>query len=170
MRDFGYPSNYTVLVLYDMMKNVDEMRISNQHNNAILAVTNEVSYRLMELHVEHNVGRVFSGDIQILPVYSIASHEKMIYQLLCRPIAKKENRGDTIYHFLQGNMRGEYTKIVYITTEYEERTVRQLAREIDLTVIQIVDGADNVFVDTSGYSVIAVDAGNYKERVHNIAI
>lgn len=170
VRDFGYPSNYTVLVLYDMMKNVDEMRISNQHNNAILAVTNEVSYRLMELHVEHNVGRVFSGDIQILPVYSIASHEKMIYQLLCRPIAKKENRGDTIYHFLQGNMRGEYTKIVYITTEYEERTVRQLAREIDLTVIQIVDGADNVFVDTSGYSVIAVDAGNYKERVHNIAI
>lgn len=170
VRDFGYPSNYTVLVLYDMMKSVDEMHISNQRNNAILAVTNEVSYRMMELHVEHNVGRVFGGDIQILPVYSIASHEKMLHQLLCRPIAKQESRGGTIYHFLQGNMRGEYTKIVYITTEYEERTVRQLAREIDLTVIQVVDGADNVFVDTSGYSVIAVDAENYKERVHNIAI
>lgn len=170
VRDFGYPSNYTVLVLYDMMKDVDEMHISNQRNNAILAVTSEVSYRMMELHVEHNVGRVFGGDIQILPVYSIASHEKMIYQLLCRPLVKNDSRGDTIYHFLQGNMRGEYTKIVYITTEYEEKTVRQLAREIDLTVIQVVDGADNVFVDTSGYSVIAVDAGNYKERVHNIAI
>lgn len=170
VRDFGYPSNYTVLVLYDMMKNVDEMHISNQRNNAILVLTNEVSYRMMELHVEHNVGRVFGGDIQILPVYSIATHEKMLYQLLCRPIVKQESRGDTIYHFLQGNTRGEYTKIVYITTEYEERTVRQLAREIDMTVIQVVDGADNVFVDTSGYSVIAVDAENYKERVHNIAI
>lgn len=170
VRDFGYPSNYTVLVLYDMVKNVDGMHISNQRNNAILAVTNEVSYRMMELHLEHNVGRVFGGEIQILPVYSIASHEKMLYQLLCRPISKKESRGDTIYHFLQGNMRGEYTKIVYITTEYEERSVRQLAREIDLTVIQVVEGADNVIVDTSGYSVIAVDAGNYKERIHNIAI
>lgn len=170
VRDFGYPSNYTVLVLYDMMKNVDETRISNQRNNAILAVTNEVSYRMMELHLEHNVGRVYGGDIQILPVYSIASHEKMLYQLLCRPISEKESRGDTIYHFLQGNMRGEYTKIVYITTEYEERSVRQLAREIDLTVIQVVDESDNVIVDTSVYSVISVDAGNYKERIHNIAI
>ena len=170
VRDFGYPSNYTVLVLYDMMKNVDETRISNQRNNAILAVTNEVSYRMMELHLEHNVGRVYGGDIQILPVYSIASHEKMLYQLLCRPISEKESRGDTIYHFLQGNMRGEYTKIVYITTEYEERSVRQLAREIDLTVIQVVDESDNVIVDTSVYAVISVDAGNYKERIHNIAI
>lgn len=170
VREFGYPSNYTVLILYDMMKNVDEMHISNQRNNAILAVTNEVSYRMMELHLEHNVGRIFGGNIQILPVYSIDSHEKMMYQLLCRPISNNESRGDTIYHFLQGNMRGEYTKIIYVTTEYDERNVRQLAREIDLTVIQVVDGADNVIVDTSGYSVIAVDAGNYKERVHNIAI
>lgn len=170
VRDFGYPSNYTVLILYDMMKNVDGVSISNQRNNAILAVTNEVSYRMIELHLEHNVGRVFNGDIQMLPVYSLDSHDKMLYQILCQSIVKEESRGDTIYHFLQGNMRGEYTKIVYITTEYEERNVRQLAREIDLTVIQVVDGADNVIVDTSGYSVIAVDAGNYKERVHNIAI
>lgn len=170
VRDFGYPSNYTVLILYDMTKNMDELHISNRRNDVILAVTNEVSYRMLELHLEHNVGRMFGGDIQILPVYSIDSHEKMLHQLLYRPIADKEGRGDSIYHFLQGNMRREYTKVVYVTTEYEEKNVRQLAREIDLTVIQIVEDAKNVIVDMQGYSVIAVDAKNYKERVHNIAI
>ena len=61
---------------------------------------------------------------------------------------------------------GKYAGRIYKDCIYYDR----ICREIDLTVIQIVDGADNVFVDTSGYSVIAVDAGNYKERVHNIAI
>lgn len=170
VREFGYPSNYTVLVLYDLIKNVDERQISHQRNNAILAVTNEVSYRMIELHLEHNVGRIVDGSIQALPVYSIATHEKMLYQILCHPITKQRNKGDTLHHFLQGNMRREYTKIVYITTEYEDRMARQLARELDLTVIQVVDEAEDVIVNTSGYSVIAVNAKNYKERIHNVAI
>lgn len=170
VREFGYPANYTVLVLYDMIKSIDGVQISNRRNNVVLAVTNEVSFRMMELHLEHNVGRVFGGDVQILPVYSIQSHEKMLGQLLCRSIPEKSGSENTIYHFLQGNMRGEYTKIVYVTTEYDERIARRLAREIDLTVIQVADGANDIIMDTSGYSVIAVDAENYKERVHNIAI
>lgn len=170
VREFGYPSNYNVLILYDMMKECDGNRIANQRNNAVLALTSALSYSLLEQNLEHNVGRVYREQYQELPVYSVGTHEQMVLNLLCRAISGKERKGESLYHLLHSNLRNHYTKIIYITPEYDDEMARQLSRELNLTIIQTIQGNGTIWTDSAGYAVISVDADHYREKIHNIII
>ena len=170
VREFGYPSNYNILILYDIMKNCNGQEIINQRNNAVLALTAALSYSMVELNLEHNVGRVTDGELNTMPVYSRSTHEQMVLNLVCRPATENIQNGDAIYHFLRQDRSNEYTKIIYITPEYEEGSVQQLSRDADITVIKVVQGMEGAYVDTPGYSVIPVDSEKYREKVHSIVI
>lgn len=170
VREFGYPSNYSVLILYDLMTEFGDKKISNECNDAVMALTVAVSYSMVERNLEHNVGCMTGTDMQNFPVYSLATHEQMVVNLLCRPSLRKESSGDSIYHFLQQDFRERYTKIIYITPEYEESSVRQLSKELDMTIIQVSQGDGKEYITAQGYSVIPVDADTYQKKAHNIVI
>lgn len=169
VREFGYPSNYNILILYDLMLFFGEKEISSQRNDAVLAFTAALSRSMVERNLEHNVGNAADGEMQDFPVYSLATCDQMVLNLLCRPVCGK-NGENSIYRFQQQEFKGKYTKIIYITPEYEENAVRQLARELDLTIIQITQGSGKEYMTTQGYSVIPVDADTYQKKAHNIVI
>lgn len=168
VREFGYPSNYNILILYDLMKVSGEKEVSSQRNDAVLAFTSALSRSMVERNLEHNVGCAAGGEMQNFPVYSLATCDQMVLNILCRPVPR-ENVEDSMYRFLQEDVRRKYTKIIYITPEYNENSARQLSRELDLTIIQIIDGAGE-YMATQGYSVIPVDADTYQKKAHNIVI
>lgn len=170
VREFGQPSNYNTLVLYEMMKRNQEEEIPNSCNNAVLALTVSLSMSMLERNLEHNVGRVMNKEIQIVPVNSMETYEQMQMNLLCKPIAKEVNSVDTVYSFLRGNLRSEYTKMIYITPCYEENTARQLSRELDLTVIQIVQGKRTDYIASAGYAVISINVDTYQETMNSVTI
>lgn len=170
VREFGYPSNYQVLILVDILKKVDGRELSNDRNNAVLALTVELSRQMMELHIEHNVGRIVNGEYLTMPVYSQGTQEEMTTNLLCRPITEQAGSSDTMYYFLQKELRQRYTKLIYITPAYEESTVRQVAGGLDLTVIQTVEKAETAYADAAGYAVIAVNEKEYQNKIYNIMI
>ena len=170
VREFGYPFNYNILILYDVMKICSGQQIANQRNNAVLALTDALSYSMMEMNLEHNVGRVMEGEFYTVPVNSRSTHDQMVLNLICRPVTESMQNGDVIYHFIRLVRRNEYTKVIYITPEYEEGAVQQLSREADVTVIKVTQGMEGTYVDTPGYSVIPVDAEQYREKVHSIVI
>lgn len=170
VREFGQPSNYNTLILYEMMKRNQDEEIPNSCNNAVLALTVSLSMSMLELNLEHNVGRVMNKDIQIVPVNSMDTYEQMQMNLLCKPIVEEVNSVDTVYSFLRGNLRNEYTKMIYITPCYEESTARQLSRELDLTVLQIVRGRQMDYTASAGYAVISIDVDTYQETMNSVTI
>lgn len=170
VREFGQPSNYNTLILYEMMKRNGEKEIPNSCNNAVLALTVSLSMSMLELNLEHNVGRILNKDIQIVPVHSMDTYEQMQMNLLCKPVAEEIRGADTVYSFLRGNLRNEYTKMVYVTPCYEESTARQLSREADLTVLQIVQGRKLDYTASAGYAVISIDADTYQETLNSVTI
>lgn len=170
VREFAYPANYSVLILYDVMKHTDGTVIDTERNNAVLALTAALSESLIRMGLEHTVGSIAGGDYQDLPVYSMETQEQMVYHLLYRPVAEKRNTGDTMYHFLRSNLKNTYTKLVYITPEYEESVIRQAAREVNLTMIPVVSQAESSYVDAREYTVLPVDAEKYREQIHHMII
>ena len=168
VREFGYPANYNILVLYNVMAIFGENEISNQRNDAVLAFTSALSRSMVERNLEHNVGCA-AGELQDFPVYSLATCEQMVLNLLCRPVHEKNGR-DSLYRFLQTDIRRKYTKIIYITPEYEESAARQLSRELDLTIIQVNQDDGKEYMATEGYSVIPVDAETYQKKAYNIVL
>lgn len=170
VREFGQPSNYNTLILYEMMKKCGEKEILNACNNAVLALAVSLSMSMLERNLEHNVGRVLNKDIQIVPVNSMETYEQMQLNLLCKPIAEEISGVDTVYSFLRGNLRNEYTKMIYITPCYEENTARQLSRELDLTVLSIVRGRKQDYMASAGYTVISIDVDTYQETMNSVTI
>lgn len=170
VREFGKPSHYNTLILYEMMKKFGDWEVPRTYNNAVLALTVSLSLSMLEVNLEHNVGRVIDGDLQAFPVGSMDAHEQMQLSLLCMPMAEEENGADTVYSLLKGNLRGGYTKIIYITPCYEESTARQLSREADLTVIQIVQGKGIDYTASAGYTLISMDVDTYQDVVHSMSI
>ena len=85
--------------------------------------------------------------------------------------SKKEKDKKSVFKRIAAwfkDLKKEFTKIIYITPEYEESAVRQLSRDADITVVKVVQGTDGSYVDTPGYAVIPVDAEHYREKVHRI--
>lgn len=152
------------------MKHTDGTVIDTERNNAVLALTAALSESLIRMGLEHTVGSIAGGDYQDLPVYSMETQEQMVYHLLYRPVAEKRNPGDTMYHFLRSNLKNIYTKLVYITPEYEESVIRQAAREVDLTMIPVVSQAESSYADAREYTVLPVDAEKYREQIHHMII
>lgn len=169
VREFGYPADYSTLILCDIGKKMYGQKITNQRNNAVLAIAAALSESLLQVGLEHNVGRFCAGEYINIPVHSQSTHEQMVLNLLCRPL-DDGNETDAAYQVMRSNLKNEYTKIIYITSEYDEESAKQLARDIDLTVIRVGTEKNGEYVDTQGYSVIPVEAGRYTDKVQNIVI
>ena len=169
VREFGYPADYSTLILCDIGKKMYGQKITNQRNNAVLAIAAALSESLLQVGLEHNVGRFCAGEYINIPVHSQSAHEQMVLNLLCRPLDDEEET-DAVYQVLRGNLKNEYTKIIYITSEYDEESAKQLARDVDLTVIRVGTKKNGEYVDAQGYSVIPVEAGHYTDKVQNIVI
>ena len=60
--------------------------------------------------------------------------------------------------------------MIYITPCYEESTARQLSRELDLTVLQIVQGRQMDYTASAGYAVISIDVDTYQETMNSVTI
>ncbi len=170
VREFGSPSNYNTLILYEMMKMSKGSHISNSCNNGVLALTTALSYSMMEMGLEHNVGRIYMRELQTVPVNSFRTHEQMAENLLYIPIQKEDNGGNTSYIFLRGNYRNKYTKIIYITPTYDEDSLKQIADEADLMVIHVVEGKNLEYVTRMDYTVIPVNVDNYQDSIYNIVL
>lgn len=170
VRQFGHPSNYHTLILYQMSKEAEGIKISNAINNVILSLCISLSYSVLEKNLEHQVGCMMNGDFHSNPVASISDYDQMILNLLCKPIERSKNSHDMVYQFLRGNLASEYTKVIYITSEYDETSIRQLARSVDLTIIQVVEGKSPEQIATNGYSITSINIDDYEEKTHNIAI
>lgn len=170
VREFGYPSNYHTLILYQMSKETKNRKISNNLNNAVLSLSTSLSYSILEKNLEHQVGCIDQNGFQSNPVTTLSNYDQMILNLLCKPIEKHNNSHDIVYQFLHENLMTQYTKIIYITPEYDEISMRELARSVDLTIIQVVEGKKPEYISTNGFSVISINIDDYDKKIHNISI
>lgn len=153
-----------------MAKTVNGVTISNNLNNAVLSLCASLSYSVLEKNLEHQVGCMFQGEFHSNPVTSLATYDQMVLNLLCSPIEDNTHSNDMVYQILHGNLTAEYTKIIYITPEYDESSIRQLARSVDLTIIQLVEGKLPEYINANGYSVTSINIDDYEEKTHNISI
>lgn len=170
VRQFGHPSNYHTLILYQMSKEAEGVKISNELNNALSAICISLSYSLLEKSLEHQVGCMIDGEFYSNPVSSVSDHDQMAINLLCKPMEQSKSTHDMVYQFLRGNLSAEYTKVIYITPEYDELSIRQLARAVDLTIIQVTDSKSPKQIATNGYSITLINRKDYQGKIHNISI
>lgn len=170
VREFGYPSNYHTLILYQMSKETKNRKISNNLNNGVLSLSASLSYSILEKNLEHQVGCIDQNGFQSNPVTTLSNYDQMILNLLCKPIEKHNNSYNIVYQFLHENLMAQYTKIIYITPEYDEISMRELARSVDLTIIQVVEGKKPEHISINGFSVISINIDDYDKKIHNISI
>lgn len=170
VRELGYPSNYHTIILCDLEKPESEEDALNQKNNTALALMSSVSHSMLELNLEHVVATVQNGACLCIPVQTLSAHDGMLMDALCRPVTGKKGNEDSLYYFMRSNLTHAYTKMIYITSSYHEENARQVSRELDLTILHVVEDKEISYMDVQGYSVIPVETAHYAEKRHNIVI
>lgn len=48
--------------------------------------------------------------------------------------------------------------------------MRQLSREVDMTIIQVSENSEKEYMSAEGYFVIPINADTYQKKMHNIEI
>ena len=170
VRELGYPSNYHTVILYELTKPADERDLSNRQNNAVLALTSSVSRSMLERNLDHVVVNVRDGECQSVPVETLTANDSMLTDLLCHPVMERKENEDSLYYFLRSNLAHSYTKMIYITASYDEENARQISREMDLTILHVVDDKEVDYITVQGYSVIPVESDHYAQKRHSIVI
>ena len=170
VREFGYPSNYSTLILFETMKKNGETDIAHSCINAVMGLTVSLSYSLLQKGLEHDAGQCRDGEIRTIPVNCIALHENMVFHMMHMPLSEKGYSRNTVQSFQRKNIHNEYTKVVYITPVYDEQAVRELSKDVDLTVIHVVEKRHPSYAASLGYMLIPVSAEDYQNTVHNIVI
>jgi ABC-type oligopeptide transport system substrate-binding subunit len=94
----------------------------------------------------------------------------MAHDLLYMPIQQEEDGTNTVYIFLRGNTRNEYTRVIYITPAYDETSLKQIANTADLTVIHVVEGKELEYMVQKGFAVIPINADTYQDTIRNIVL
>lgn len=170
VREFSYPANYKTVILFDTMKKADGENISNACNDAVIAMTFAMSKSMLEHNLEHSVMQIDSVDAQSIPVDSRIAYEDMTVNYLCGRIPEEKNRGDSLYYFLRSNLMSSCTKVIYITSVYDDETLRELARRTDVSVIHVVEKGASGFMNDQGYGILTVNVEDYDKIIHHVGI
>lgn len=79
VREFGYPSNYHTLILYQMSKETKNRKISNNLNNGVLSLSASLSYSILEKNLEHQVGCIDQNGFQSNPVTTLSNSDYYVW-------------------------------------------------------------------------------------------
>jgi uncharacterized protein (DUF58 family) len=170
VREFGSPTDYNTLILYELAHSDGKQAISHARNNVVLALTAALSYSMLERGLEHEMGRMYEHRLRTTPVRNMREHEQLVDEFLYMPVNQQGNGMDTVFAFLRGNASASYTKIIYITPIYEEQAMRQLAHEANLVVLHVVEGTEQTYDAGDSYSVIPVNVEDYETSFHTIVM
>jgi hypothetical protein len=96
------------------------------------------------------------------------TYEEMAAGLLYVPIPEKVDASETVFVFMRGNFRNQYTRIIFITPNYQEVSMNQLAKTTELMVIHVTENQETEYIDKSGYSIVPVNVNTYQSSMHNI--
>jgi uncharacterized protein (DUF58 family) len=170
IREFGSPSDYNTLILYELTDSDGKDPVSHSRNNAVLALTAALSLSMLKISLEHQVGRVYDKQLHTMPVTERRAHEQMVDDLLYHPVGTGEDGTNTVFVFLRGNAKASYTKIIYVTPVYREKALRRLADGVDLIVLHVVEGKGLSMTTEAGYAIVPVDAQTYTRDISNLVL
>ena len=165
IKEFGYPANYDTLILYEVMKEANGQQIPNKNNVGVLALTIALSEALLRLNVKHTVGHLYSGEWRTMNIDSIRKYEEMATQILCVPIDQEQNYIQMLDTFVKDRMYLQYTKIIYITSKYEDEVTDYLSEKCDLTIIHVTEGSITNYELSEKYMLVSIGA----EEIANMA-
>lgn len=170
IKEFGYPANYDTLILYEVMKEANGKQIPNKNNVGVLALTIALSEAFLRLNVKHTVGHVYSGEWRTMNIDSIRKHEEMATQILCVPIDQEQNYIQMLDTFVKDRMYLQYTKIIYVTSKYQDEVTDDLSDKSDLTIVHVTEGAVTNYELSEKYMLVSIGADEIGSAAYTLEI
>ncbi|MDD3403884.1 MAG: DUF58 domain-containing protein [Hespellia sp.] len=161
VREFSHPSNYDTLVLYD--PTFPEKKVKyHEVVNSVLGVTASISKSLMSQNLAHHVGGVSRAKFTDSRVEDKPTYMQALANMMSTVLPDVNE--NVLDEFLKRDVGKAFTKIVLVTSNFDEYNVRRLADLVDLTVVLIsADGEDRVEKEMA-YDVITRTVESLKTK------
>ena len=137
VKEFSDPLDHRTLLLFDLKRDFISGKMVWHSSDDVLALVAAQSAALCRKGIRHDAARLAGADLFLLHVDSEQACEKMLLSFLCTPVPALR-REITAAQILEKQQDGRFTKILYITSDFEEATAEALARTAVLTILQPV--------------------------------
>lgn len=151
VREFSRPSNFDTIVLFSLS---GKNRIPDQVISRVASIVLSISDALLKLDMEHQVGCMIRGNMVEIPVRSRNDSAEVLGTIM--GMKATENASDIIETFIKAEGQYQYTKVIFVTAEIDEKVLRTLALSVSLSVILPVEGREDSMDDSGGYDVLAL--------------
>lgn len=151
VREFSRPSNFDTIVLFSLS---GRNRIPDRVISRVASIVLSVSDALLKLDMEHQVGCMIHGKMVEIPVRSRNDSAEVLGTIMGMKATEKTS--DIIETFIKTEGQYQYTKVIFVTAEIDEKVLRTLAVSVSLSVILTVEGEEDSMDDSGGYDVLAL--------------
>lgn len=169
VKEPGYSSHYDTIVLFDAGlgykdKSCDEQVISGAMDFAIT-----FSRKLLEIQRPHYLARVMKDKFAVDEMETIDDVVELVQSNMGVPLP--EYTGGAFEHYLLDNMRGQFSKVLYIVNGEFPDKLYQMAGQMDITAICITDKKEEISTTEKGKTtLIEIPIKELYERTHYIYV
>ncbi len=166
IREFGHPSNYDTLLLYDT--GVPQGGTDHLQQNAVLELAASLSYALLHLGHMHTMATISGHTLHRWSIEQADGYEEMLGEMMELPVVGENS--NVMAEFIQGCYQQDYTKMIYVTTSFRERQIQELSRYMNITVVYISSHEEENLQQGINYQVIAIPADTLREKLRVVEI
>lgn len=168
VRELSRPTDLKVLIFCDISlfqngKRVDKASVSNS-----LSIAVSLSESLTERAVGHAVCFMDAQLRITCGVENMADHAKMVRNIV--NLRTKDEPFNSAEAFVSLRLGEGYSKVIYITREYNPKLIRLMAQDTDLTLIVTSDAPKSVFGANDGYKIASLSAESLFQKTHTISL
>lgn len=120
VREFSHPSNYDTLVLYDTIFSKKHERY-HEVVNGVLGITASISKSLMNQNHVHHVGCMSKTEFVETRVEDNSTYMQALINMMSTTLDMEDE--EVLDDFLKRDAAQEYTKIVLVTSDFDEWNV-----------------------------------------------
>ena len=164
IKEGGRPENFRILVfcgvsLYDSENNYIDPKI----NEAVFGAAQAISLSLSNHGINHHLGTIIDGTPIEREIISSNDSQDMLDDFMSVAIPKKYN--NVIKEIIDSGYIDRYSKLIYVTSKFDKKSVSELASYINITVVSVDDGKTDD-ANTDGYAVYNINSKNMNDAVY----
>lgn len=162
VREFSRPANYNTIILFEFARKADRKKDTYQIINVTASLVLAVMRGLLRLNMGHQVGYVAQGELMETAVDS----KDDLIQMMDNMMSMKNENDDRnlIQTFMKLELYRQYTKVIYITGKFDEKSVTGLCNLVNLSVIVPWEGQEDYLDSSAGYDILSLSANEMEKN------
>lgn len=168
VREFSRPNNHNTVILCDMTLALSDIPIDRQAVSINIAIAMSLSRGLIMSGIGHSVCLMNEGICKMSAVADLNDHARMVNEIISIRLSSKSY--NTAAAFLDLGYAKGISKLIYVTREYDDASLKLVAQNADITVVLTNSEGLTATENNGSIKIVSLDESTLYDTEHYIPV